>query len=249
MRFVTTLTVALVLALLAVAPAPADTLSLETSADAWGYSGYSNASYNGDKNYGAGTDAYGAVMMAGWRYSNGTGNQKFWTKYDLSTVSGTAASATLQLTRTAASFSAATDQIMVYALNDKDVGEGWGEYTITYNNAPGNVIASNTLDTTRYTYLGSFSYPSANAAGTVYSFSNAALQQAVNADTDNQLTLAFLKTTNAVSVANFASRENTTYAGATLVLTGVTTAPEPSTFIMLCAGLAGLLAYAWRKRR
>ena len=34
-----------------------------------------------------------------------------------------------------------------------------------------------------------------------------------------------------------------------LVVTTPTATPEPSTFILLAAGLAGLLAYAWRKRR
>ena len=224
MRFVTTLTTAFVLATLAIEPATAATVSMETCADAWGYSGYSSPDWNGDTNYGTQTDAYGTVMMCDWRDTiDGIANHKFWTKFDLSSFVGSASIATLDITRKSNPYTANTDQILVYALNDGDVGEEWDEYSITYNNAPGNVLDANEFDMERYTYLGSFAYPAADDPGTVYSFSNAALQQAVNADTDGQLTLGFLKRMYALHAsASFASREDSFYAGATLVLDGVT---------------------------
>ena len=221
MRFVTTLTVVLVLASLAIVPATAATVSLETSADAWGLSSYYNEDWNADTNYGAQTDAYGHVLMTDWRNNDGIEDHKFWTKFDLSSISGPATSATLEITRTKNPTNA-YDAILVYALNDGDAGEGWGEYTITYNNAPGNVLAANEFDVARYTYLGHFDFPAADGPGTVYSFSNEALQQAVNDDTDGNLTLGFLKRMYDNSGSAFASRENAFYEGATLVIEGVT---------------------------
>ena len=219
MRFTTTLTTALVLAALAIVPATAATVSLETSADAWGLSSYYNEDWNADTNYGTGTSAYGAVLMTDWRGNDGIEDHKFWTKFDFSSITGPATSATLEITRTKNPTNA-YDAILVYALNDGDAGEGWGEYTITYNNAPGNVLAANEFDMARYTYLGAFDFPAADGPGTVYSFSNEALQQAVNNDTDGNMTLGFLKRMYDNSGSAFASRENTTYEGATLVLDG-----------------------------
>ncbi len=217
MRFAATLTTALALALLAIVPATAATVSLETSADAWGLSSYYSPVWNADTNYGAQTDAYGTVMMCDWRQSDGTLNHKFWTKFDLSSFTDSTDSATLQITR-ALGPTSGDDPILVYALNDGDAGEGWGEYTITYNNAPGNVLAANEFDMDRYTYLGAFNYAAAGAAGDVLTFSSAALRQAVNNDTDGQLTLGFLKRMFNNNAAGFASREDSSYAGATLVL-------------------------------
>ncbi len=216
MRFVTTLTTALFLALLAIVPATAATVSLETSADAWGLSSYYNEDWNADTNYGAQTDAYGTVMMTDWRNNDGIEEHKCWTKFDLSSFVGPADSVTLEVTRK--STTPANDKILVYALNDGDAGEGWGEYTITYNNAPGNVLAANEFDMTRYTYLGALDYDAVGATGDVMTLSGAALQQAVNDDTDGQLTLGYLKRMYSNSGANFYSRESAAYAGATLVM-------------------------------
>ena len=246
-RVVATLTGVLVLASLGIVPATADTVSLETSADAWTRNGT-----GANNNYGTQSvilpsgnpDPNGNVMIA--RYS---GINKFWEKFNLSSISGTAATATLQMTRVGGA-TTSYDAILVFALNDGDVGEGWGEYTITYNNAPGNVLADPYLvdAPARYTYLGALDYNANGPVGEVLTLSSAALLNAVNNDTDNSLTLAFTKRGfDPEETALFASRENPFYQGGTLVLTGVTV-PEPSTVCLLCTGVVGLLAYARRKR-
>jgi len=207
--------------------AVADTISMESSADAWGYSGYSSESYNGDTNHGTGTDAYGTRMMASWRDTTSPydGNYKFWVRFDLSDIVGTADSATLKITMK--SPGGGTDYIVVNALDDGDAGESWGEYTITYNNAPGNNLTTNDFDMSRYTYLGAFQWVGAAASdGTVITWADVDLKDAVNADTDGQLTLGFTRAMYYNASSSFYSREDATYAGATLVLTGVT--PEPA---------------------
>jgi len=238
MRFAATLTVALVLVLLGAATGKAD-VSIECSVDAWGMSGYYNENWNADVNYGTQTDPYGTVMMAGWTDGASVGNKKFWVKFDLSSISDMATNATLRLTR--AADPDGWDVMLVFALNDGDAGEDWGEYTITYNNAPGNVIASNTLDAARYTFLGAPAYE--GGRGTVISLSSEALLQAVNNDTNNRLTLAFLKRMYYHEGCSLYSREDSTYAGATLDLA----VPEPCT-IMLLIGGAGLLAVRRRRK-
>jgi hypothetical protein len=138
---------------------------------------------------------------------------------------------------------------MVGGLNDNDPGEGWGETTLTWNNAPGHYdyVSDPVKWPTNVTSLGAIDYP--GAVGNVLTLTNSALLAAVNGDTNNSLTLAFTARGYNAGAIGFASRTDSFYAGPTLVLEGVTAVPEPSTMFMVCTGLAGLLAYAWRKRK
>jgi hypothetical protein len=250
MRFATTLAVALVLTSLGMAPATADTMSLEASADAWGMGGYYSDVWNADMNYGTQTDPYGTVMQCRWTgTAPSSSNDKFWVKFDLSSVTKPVSSATLLMTRKGGATDG-YDAVLVGALKDGDPGENWGEYTITYNNAPGNVLNDYTFNSSNMPYVGVLDYPASGAAGDVISLTGAALQQAINDDTNGVLTLGFTKRGyDPNNGAIFASREDSFYAGATLVITTGAATPEPSTLSLLCAGLASLLAYAWRKRK
>ena len=245
MRFATTLAVALVLVSLAVVPATAATITLVATQSAFGHNA-SGADMNFPRN-----NVYGDMMLTGpWLNAGTTNAKKTWLKFDLSTIVGTATSATLELTKV--SSTAGADPVLVAALLDGDAGEGWGETTLTWNNAPGNVddIGFNytTLPTPgNMTYLGAFWDAIAEGPGTLISYSDGLLD-VVNNDTDDSLTLAFAKRGYYLGGFSFASLSNTTYGVPTLVLTGVTFVPEPSTFTLLGIGLAGLLACAWRKR-
>ena len=241
MRLATTLTVGLVLTSFGIVPATADTVSLEASANAFGMLG------SPDTNFPS-SNPYGDIMNCNW--NGGASNaSKFWVKFDLSAIQGTATGATLKLTRTQAS--EGDDVILVGALQNGDADEGWSETTLTWNNAPGNVLNDYTLNwSTNMPYVGGIGYAPADGAGTVLSLTSDTLLAAINGDTNGSLTLAFTKRDYYPNEgAAFASRTNTTYAGPTLVLTGVTTVPEPSALILLYTALAGLLAYAWRKRK
>jgi hypothetical protein len=244
MRFATMLTVALVVVSLGVVPATAATISLGASANAFGMNGVPDTNFPS-------TNPYGDVLMANW-VDGGTNCAKSWVKFDLSAISGTATSATIQMTRAGGAVNA-PDPILVGALLDGDPGEAWGETTLTWNNAPGNVLDQYLLNWTptgNVKYVGNFSYSAAGGVGDVLTVSSADLLAAVNGDTNRSLTLVFAKRGyDQADGAAFASRTNAFYAGPTLVLEGVTQVPEPSTAMLLCAGLAGLLAYAWRKQK
>ena len=238
MRFAGTLTAALVLVLLVTLPAAADTVLLEASANAMGIKG------SPDTNYPS-TNSWGDTMFTRW-VGGSSGATKFWVKFDLSSVQGTATGATLKLTRIWGA-TEGYDAVVIGALNNGDPGEGWSETSLTYNNAPGNSLNAYDWSASNMTPVGAIDYNAADGEGTVLSLSSAALLAAVNGDTNHTLTLGFSKRDYREDAAGFASRTNAFYAGPTLVLEGVTAIPEPSSAILLCMGLTGLLAYAWRK--
>ena len=210
MRFTTTLTAVLVLALLGTVSATAFATDLEASADAYGMKGYYNELYNADVNFGT-----EAILPCKWDGS--IWSRKAWTKFDLSSLTEKQKTATFEVVKTH-SGTATELSVDVYALNDGDAGEDWGETTITYNNCPGNNLSTNDYDSTRTTYMGSIAYDIGDAVGTSYSFSTPELVAAVNADTDDQLSLFYVVTPNSGTGAHVAARENGTYDGPTLSL-------------------------------
>lgn len=116
--------------------------------------------------------------------------------------------------------------------------DGWGESTITWNNAPANQ-ANNLLNAAMVTSLGTFNLTGKGLG--VYNFSSQALVDFLNSDTNDLATLILLRTTNQPNGHNYvhaiASREHGAVAGASLAITAV---PEPSTLLLVGAGLASL---------
>lgn len=125
--------------------------------------------------------------------------------------------------------------------------DGWGENTITWNNAPANQ-GNNLLNPALVTSLGTFSLAGKGVGA--FNFSSQALVDFLNSDTNDLATLILLRTTNQPTTANnyvhaVASREHGTVAGASLAITAV---PEPSTLLLLGAGLVGLGFMQRRKK-
>jgi len=139
-------------------------------------------------------------------------------------------------------------QFSVFALNDGDAGESWGEAGITWNNAPGNDTRSGDGLLSNTTLLGSVSLIG-TAVGEEVRFSSAALDAFVNQDTDDRITLIVVR--NFFDPAGngyyhaFGSREAEAALRPSLSVTAV---PEPSGLVSAALGLAGLAGYAgWRR--
>jgi hypothetical protein len=98
--------------------------------------------------------------------------------------------------------------VNVYGLNNGDAGENWGETTTTWNNAPGNVTANNTL-ATNTTLLGSFNVPAVPAGNTI-NFNSASLATFLNQDTDGRASLILQRdrVSNEVNLAFNSNRNN-----------------------------------------
>jgi len=159
---------------------------------------------NGDINYGSG----GSVTI---KNSNGNGyDRKGYLRFD---VGGTASEASLVLTVSTnnnggGGTTPQTFTIEVYGLAES-LDHTWVENEITWNNAPANDTASSDF-TEDATLLGSFIVDPL-PVGNVVSFSDPALVDFINSDTDNQITLMLRRTAGTSSSHNvaFASKENT----------------------------------------
>ncbi|WP_417848924.1 DNRLRE domain-containing protein [Thalassoglobus sp.] len=171
-----------------------------------------------------------------------TTSRKTYLRFDLSSISSVT-NATLFLTPTDNFAGSVTFNL--YGLNDLDVGEGWGESTITWNNAPANLVGSpSAVDTLRAPLLGSFMFAGLSD-GVSIAFTNTAIRDFVNSDSNNFLTFILTRSNTGSSNLTFASKE--TLDAVPFPTLQVETVPEPSSFLLLLSGLFAL-AFACRLR-
>lgn len=137
--------------------------------------------------------------------------RKIYKRFDLSRVGqATIYSATLELqVRTnngGGSDPAPKDFVVrVFGLDDGDAGEAWVEGNggtdnnppgeITWNNAPANDTSSATGTLSNATLLGAFEVTTSDTPGTLVTFSNPALANFLNTDTDGLVTLILTRVT------------------------------------------------------
>ncbi|MFH1715883.1 MAG: DNRLRE domain-containing protein [Planctomycetota bacterium] len=206
----------------------------EPTADA-----YIRGSANADINYGTAT---GLLIK---NNNGGDNDRKVYMRFD---VAGTIMEASLDLTVSTnneggGGTTPQTFTVEVYGLAES-LDHTWIETEITWNNAPGNNTANHDF-TEEATMLGSFIVDQTPAGDTV-SFSDPALVDFINADTDNQITLLLRRTTgNGSHNLGFASREHTSYSVPTLNTIAATQAfgPNPADGAFLDATWASL---SWR---
>lgn len=129
--------------------------------------------------------------------------------------------------------------------------DGWGESTITWANAPANQ-ANNGLNALMAISLGTFDLVGKGIGE--YAFSSQALTDFLNDDTNDRATFIVRRNTNQPSTAQnyvhaFASSESTGAAGPRLDIEQPVPAPEPSTLLLLGAGMAGLVLAKRKKKQ
>lgn len=123
----------------------------------------------------------------------------------------------------------------VYGMVDSDAGNNWSESGITWNNAPGNALATH-LFTGAFQLLGVVSVAALNP-GDLFTLNSAAVTDFINADTDGLVTFGLSRLSPSQASLLFATKEHLTYDAPSLNLTIV---PEPSTALLLGLGLLGL---------
>ena len=183
--------------ILVIAPATASALQLLTSADTYGENLAPNTNFGSDD----------FVIAKSW----GAGpNRKAYLKWDLSSITTPVTTATLRLQAAADGLTGTGLSGDVYLLNDLDAGEGWGEMTLTWNNAPANITGSGVLfNGARSTFVGNIAVPDPRTVGDYWTLSSPALVNAINNDTDNSLTLMMATHVEGPSGLNFGSKEDT----------------------------------------
>ncbi len=163
--------------------------------------------------------------------------RKSYIKFDVSMIAAQIAQATLELTTI---YSSGGNNhydidIKVYGLNDGVNGEpNWSESTLTWNNAPGNIVNS-PENFQNAVLLGTIHVPGNTPAGTTLQLSTSQLVDFLNSDSNNFVTIMLASGTSVNGDVFMATKEHSKYPGPTLI---VTTVPEPAMIGMLfCGGL------------
>jgi autotransporter-associated beta strand protein len=167
---------------------------------------------------------------ASWHVKNSgstSTTRKGYIRLDTSSISGTFATASLDLTvATIEAGIGGTDQVInIYGLTDESL-DGWDPVGLTWSTAPGNDTSSKfAADLTKATLLGTIVLDAtgdkAAPVGTTVSLSNAALVSFLNSDTNGQVTFIAGRTATAGSTLNllFAGDTNGSLAAPTLTYT------------------------------
>ena len=165
-------------------------------------------SINSDSNYGTET----TILIS-------DGRRKAYMRFDLSSASAitTVTNAKLNLTFNSATHSS-NYECNVYALNQSNTNQTWGETTITWNNAPANASGNNVSSDA--TLLGSFQVPANSTDGQVFTFSSDALRKTIQANTNDTLTLIITRKTSGQYYAIYFHSRNNSTGSPTLTLSG-----------------------------
>ncbi len=150
-----------------------------------------------------GSGPYGTVdaLRVKWNNNDDGYHRKAWFQFDLLTVGGSLAGATLNLpfvNTNAGADPSGNWAFQVYGLTDETL-DAWDEGVIRWATAPGNATGNpytngNTVDPTKTVSLGTFTV-NGTGDGTTFGISGAALESLLAADTDDLATFILVRDT------------------------------------------------------
>jgi hypothetical protein len=188
---------------------------------------------------------YGSLDIVAIKDDSGTGflNRKGYFRFDLSGISGAVENATFRFIYAGYSDGKVAATYNVFGLLDGNAGEGWGESSITWNNAPGNNTGSGSgMLPSQTTLLGTFYMSTTLSPGDAVSFSSTGLRDFLAADTNDLVTLIITRQEQNLYNEWIASKENTSYDPPLLDVTlGSTPVSEPATLLFVAFGLIALV--------
>ena len=218
--------------------------TITASDDTWVREDSADSNRNGNDQVNARTD------------TDGANNDAVLLRFDASSVAPVSgASLNLVWYR---SDSSTGKTLSLYGLNESDPDEAtWSESTVTYNNAPGLIPDGDDpsvetglghswddvrdLDTANLTLLVDDQPYGPQVLNDVYSFSGAALDSFINADSDGKVSFLILRGSPSTSSNQARFQVKETGTGAYLDIPGGVV-PEPATAMLSVLGLIGLLA-------
>ena len=185
------------------------------------------------------TSNFGTATTLDVKYqSANTNDRKSYIRFSLSSVTQTIDAASVTFTLPSGTGGART--YTLYGLKDNATGNSWSETGITWNNAPANDTADGGTFTSDALLLSTVAFGAGGV--TTVTFTDVAIKNFLNADTDDLVTFMLYRTNSNTTVDSFNSREAAS--GGPLLALEV---PEPAALSFAGVGAVGLLAR--RKRR
>ncbi|MDF3129766.1 PEP-CTERM sorting domain-containing protein [Kiritimatiellaeota bacterium B1221] len=190
---------------------------------------------------------YGSNLTIATKY-DGTGQNASrvgMIRFDIGTFSGTASNSSFSIYLEGMDVQYEVDgnhQFRVYGVNDGNHDDLFNEDTLTFttSNSNGGVAewdGWNKINLASVTYLTTLSLES-DDVGTMVSFSNSALDNFINADTNGTVSFVIQREELNVSVDQFRSSEGAAYASALATAPTLVVVPEPSSLLLLLGGFA-----------
>ena len=199
---------------------------------------------------------YGSNQTIATKY-DGTGQNSSrvgMIRFDIGALSGTSANSSFSIYLDSMDLQYEVDgnhQFRVYGINDGNYDDLFNENTLTFTTSQSNGGVAewdgwNKINLVSVTYLDTLSLESGDM-GTMVSFSNSALDNFINADTNGTVSFVIQREENNASVDQFRSSEGADTVSAPTTAPTLTVVPEPSSLVLLLGGMLAAILLIRRR--